>query len=79
MNWDTIEGGWTRAKGMVRERWGQLTDDDLDTIAGKRDQLAGLLQQRYGKTKDEIEEEISAFENARDDTRETTRGDAFSG
>lgn len=41
MNWDQVEGKWKRLKGSVKERWGKLTDDDLDTIAGKRDQLAG--------------------------------------
>ena len=62
MNWDTIEGGWKTAKGKVREQWGKLTDDDLDVIAGKRDQLVGTLQKRYGKTKDEIEQEVTAYE-----------------
>ncbi len=62
MNWDTIEGSWKSAKGKVREQWGKLTDDDLDVIAGKRDQLVGTLQKRYGKTKDEIEQEVTAYE-----------------
>jgi CsbD-like len=33
-----------------REKWGDLTDDDLDKIAGRRDQLEGKIQERYGLT-----------------------------
>ena len=44
MNWDQIKGNWMQVKGKVKEKWGQLTDDDLTSIAGRRDQLAGILQ-----------------------------------
>jgi uncharacterized protein YjbJ (UPF0337 family) len=62
MNWDIIEGNWTKAKGKVKEQWGKLTDDDLTQISGKRDQLAGKLQERYGIAKDEVEKQLSEFE-----------------
>jgi uncharacterized protein YjbJ (UPF0337 family) len=48
MNLDRIEGNWRQFKGKVKERWGKLTDDELDVIAGKRDQLSGTLQKAYG-------------------------------
>jgi len=35
MNWDQIAGNWKQVKGVARERWGKLTDDDVDVIAGK--------------------------------------------
>jgi len=35
---------WKQFKGKIKEKWGKLTDSDLDQIAGKRDQLAGKLQ-----------------------------------
>jgi uncharacterized protein YjbJ (UPF0337 family) len=38
MNSDQMQGKWKQIKGSVKERWGKLTDDDLDVIAGKRDQ-----------------------------------------
>ncbi len=66
MNWDHVEGRWTEFRGKVRERWGKLTDDDLDVIAGRRDQLLGVLQQRYGTAKDELEDEVKAFERELD-------------
>lgn len=62
MNWNEIEGKWKQVRGRVRERWGKLTDDDLDVIAGRRDQLIGTLQQRYGQTVDQIEEQVHDFE-----------------
>jgi uncharacterized protein YjbJ (UPF0337 family) len=58
MNWDQIEGNWKQFKGKVKEKWGQLTDDDLDQAAGKRDQLIGALQKRYGYARDRAEREL---------------------
>ena len=55
MNWDQVAGNWKQFKGHVREKWGKLTDDDLDVVAGKRDQLIGKIQERYGITKEEAE------------------------
>jgi uncharacterized protein YjbJ (UPF0337 family) len=62
MNWDHVEGNWTEFRGKIRERWGKLTDDDLDVIQGRREQLLGILQQRYGTAKDELEREVKEFE-----------------
>ena len=58
MNRDWLEGNWKQARGKVRERWGKLTDDDLDVIAGRRDQLIGRIQELYGNTRDEVAREI---------------------
>jgi uncharacterized protein YjbJ (UPF0337 family) len=58
MNWDQVEGKWKQLKGSVKQKWGKLTDDDLDVIAGKRDQLAGKIQERYGITKEEAQKQI---------------------
>jgi uncharacterized protein YjbJ (UPF0337 family) len=59
--WDQIEGNWKQLKGKVREKWGLLTDDDVDTIGGKKDRLVGKIQERYGEAKwkdNEIEREM---------------------
>ena len=58
MNWDKVSGQWKQLKGKVKEKWGDLTDDDLDQVAGKRDQLVGRIQQRYGIAKDEAERRV---------------------
>jgi len=60
MNWDQVAGNWKQLKGTVREKWGKLTDDDLDVVAGKRDQLVGKIQERYGITKEAAEEEFKS-------------------
>ena len=61
MNQDTLQGRWQQLKGKVREKWGELTDDDVDQIAGKRDQLIGKIQERYGLAKDAAERQIDEW------------------
>ena len=58
MNWDRVEGNWKQVKGSIKEKWGKLTDDNLDVIAGKRDKLAGQIQEKYGISKDEADKQI---------------------
>jgi uncharacterized protein YjbJ (UPF0337 family) len=64
MTWDEIKGSWRQQKGRLKEKWGELTDDDLDRIDGKREQLLGFLQNRYGRTKEAAEREIREFEDS---------------
>lgn len=61
MNWDQIKGKWTQFKGKARERWGDLTDDDLDRAAGNRDQLVGKIQERYGIAKEEAQRQVDEW------------------
>lgn len=61
MNWDIIEGKWGQLKGSLREKWGELTDDELTEMAGKKDKLAGKLQEKYGWTREEADREIDEF------------------
>src|SRR5258707_9738575 len=61
MNWDRVEGNWKELKGKVQQKWGKLTNDDLDVIEGKRMELSGRLQQRYGVARDEAERQIDTW------------------
>lgn len=61
MNSDIVAGEWKQVSGKVREKWGNLTDDDLTKAAGRRDQMVGLLQSRYGYAKDRAEREYDQF------------------
>ena len=61
MNRNILEGKWKQLRGTIREKWGELTDDELDEIAGNSDRLAGLLQERYGYTQMEAERQIDEF------------------
>ena len=61
MNDDVFKGKWLQLKGQIKEKWGQLTDDDLDAAAGQRDQLVGRIQERYGLAKDEVNRDLDAL------------------
>jgi uncharacterized protein YjbJ (UPF0337 family) len=58
MDWNRVEGNWKQFKGKAKEKWGKLTDDDLNVIEGRREQLEGKLQQRYGFAKDQIHRDV---------------------
>jgi uncharacterized protein YjbJ (UPF0337 family) len=55
MNWDQVEGKWKQMKGAAKEKWGKLTEDDLEAISGRQDQLIGKLQERYGIVREEAQ------------------------
>lgn len=61
MNWDILEGKWKQLKGQFRQKWGKLTDSDLESISGHRDELVGKIQERYGMEKDLAEKEADDF------------------
>lgn len=58
MNKNIVEGNWKAFKGKVREKWGKITDDELDELKGKEEQLAGRIEERYGTARDQIEKEL---------------------
>ena len=58
MNWDRVEGNWRQFSGKVKEKWGKLTDDDLQVINGQQDQLIGRIQERYGVAKEEAQNQV---------------------
>ncbi|TMI86522.1 MAG: CsbD family protein [Bacteroidetes bacterium] len=49
-----LKGNWNQWKGKLKEKYGQLTDDDLTYEEGKDDQWWGRIQKKTGKTKDEL-------------------------
>jgi uncharacterized protein YjbJ (UPF0337 family) len=53
-----FKGSWNEAKGKLKQKYGQLTDDDLTFAQGKDDELLGRLQQKLGKSKEELRKEI---------------------
>ncbi|MDB6154141.1 MAG: CsbD family protein [Chthoniobacteraceae bacterium] len=53
-----FKGGWNEIKGKLKQKYGQLTDDDLMFAEGKEDELLGRLQQRLGRSKEEIRREL---------------------
>jgi len=61
MNWDQIEGNWKQMKGKVKEKWNQLTDDDIEALEGKKERLLGKIQEKYGIAKEEAERELKTW------------------
>ncbi len=53
-----LKGSWNEIKGKLKQKYGQLTDQDLTFAEGKEDELLGRLQNRLGKSKDELRAEI---------------------
>ncbi|PYX34855.1 MAG: CsbD family protein [Acidobacteria bacterium] len=64
MNSDEMKGKWKQLKGSVRERWGKLTDDDVDIINGQNEQLVGKIQEKYGIAKDEAQRQVDDWMRA---------------
>lgn len=67
MNTDVLQGNWKQLRGRIKETWGKITDDDLDTIDGKVDRLLGILQERYGYARDKAEAELRRFTSSQDE------------
>jgi uncharacterized protein YjbJ (UPF0337 family) len=53
-----IKGNWNELKGKLKQRYANLTDDDLTYVEGKEDELLGKLQKKLGKSRDEISREL---------------------
>lgn len=58
MNRDEFQGKFREIRGIIKEKWGKLTDDEINQVNGNFDQLLGKLQQRYGYNRERAEEEL---------------------
>ena len=54
-----LKGNWNELKGKLKQKYAQLTDDDLTFVDGKEDEMLGRMQQRLGRSKDDLRKEIS--------------------
>jgi len=61
MNDDMFKGKWKQLRGQIQQKWGDLTNDDLDRIQGAQTEFEGLLQERYGYTKERARQEVNDF------------------
>ncbi|WP_395748967.1 CsbD family protein [Prosthecobacter sp.] len=50
-----IKGNWNEMKGKLKQKFANLTDDDVLYEKGKEDELYGRLQKRLGKTRAEVD------------------------
>ncbi|MBN8246201.1 MAG: CsbD family protein [Verrucomicrobia bacterium] len=58
MNTLTLKGNWNVAKGKLKQKWAQLTDDDLQFVEGKEEELLGRIQKRTGQTREAVEKAV---------------------
>ncbi len=56
-----VKGKWNVIKGKLKQKYGELTDDDLEYIEGKEDELLGRIQEQTGKAREELIEEIKKY------------------
>lgn len=68
MNETIFKGKWNQLKGKIKEKWGKLTDSEIDQIKGKKDQLIGKIQEKYGYSKEKAEKELAAFVEEEDES-----------
>ncbi len=61
MNTDIASGKWKQLKGAVKQKWGDLTDDEIDQVDGSADRFAGLMQERYGLAREQAEKEFDTL------------------
>jgi len=54
-----LKGNWNEIKGKLKQKYANLTDDDLTYVDGKEDELLGKLQKKLGKSRDEVKKELS--------------------
>ncbi|PYJ65358.1 MAG: general stress protein CsbD [Verrucomicrobia bacterium] len=56
-----FKGSWNEVKGKLKQKYAQLSDDDLTFAEGKDDELLGRLQQKLGKSKEDLRKEIESL------------------
>jgi len=56
-----IKGNWNQMKGKIKQKYPDLTDDDLLFVAGKEDDLLGRIQRKTGKSRDEVVSYINSI------------------
>jgi len=61
MSDDILKGKWKQLRGQIQQKWGDLTNDDIDRMQGTQTEFEGLLQERYGYTKERAKQEVNDF------------------
>jgi uncharacterized protein YjbJ (UPF0337 family) len=74
MTTQLLKGNWNTLKGALKQKYAQLTDDDLKYVEGKEDELLGKIQKKLGITQVVLEKIISEHAaKAKSKTTETKK------
>jgi uncharacterized protein YjbJ (UPF0337 family) len=63
VNQQSLEGNWHEIKGKLRDRWGQLSGDELESVHGNIEQLVGTIQRRTGEAREQVEQYLEKLTN----------------
>jgi len=69
MNKNQIAGRWDQMKGKIKEKRGELTDDDIAMAEGHRDQFIGKVRAKYGDTEEAIRRQMDDWDREWDGAR----------
>lgn len=58
---DKIKGNWNQLKGKVKQKYGNLTDNDLTYAEGQEDELIGRIQEKTGESKESVKKFIDSL------------------
>ena len=61
MNSKLAKGSWNEHKGKLKQKFAELTDNDLMFAEGKQEEMIGRLQIKLGKTREELHRIIAAI------------------
>jgi len=73
---EELKGRWNEIRGQIKEKWGQLTDDDLRQAEGNTDQLIGLIQRKTGEGREQITKFFDNFTREAGDRATDVMGQA---
>ncbi|MDC8831419.1 CsbD family protein [Alteromonas gilva] len=61
MNSDIAKGKWNQLTGVVKQKWGKLTDDEVEQMEGNFEEFYGKMQEKYGMSRDKAREEFESL------------------
>jgi uncharacterized protein YjbJ (UPF0337 family) len=61
MNKTELKGNWNVQKGLLKQKFATLTENDLMFAEGKKEEMMGRIQKKLGKTKEELEDILSGL------------------
>ena len=62
--WDAMQEDWDSSAGMVKDRWAELTEEEILATGGDREQLVALVQDTYGIEREQAEQEVNDWVGA---------------
>ncbi len=61
MNQHEMSGKWTELKGEIKNKWGKLTDDEIEGTKGNLTAISGLVERHYGEAKESSTEKLKSL------------------